>query len=341
VAGALWDPAKKCKKIYDVLLKTYTDAEEVSKADFTFAKELAKADYVIQSETMLSKKMGKCTQKAEPAISEVYPFYSAFMTAPGEKEFQALSDQYGESLVAFHPVLWSIDSKAPPAMSSCAGKALGAPKPLSLGACARACSNRNRKPRCVAFQYYQVMEEGEQLPMCVLLEKIESVRSYRCNVLPDGLLQLQSLASRNKLRGPGTNSSARAGSVSPGDSAEVTGEGPLCDEVARLRKFSGLSCQSIFGKGSAVMERCVKTCEDKKGARVTAVCMSNGYADLQIPVEGGSSCFEHNSPETDQNEADFRLLPFGEEKSGPKIEGDVDMGGEDVFAEPYTRLWTP
>merc|ERR1719443_795231 len=170
---------------------------------------------------------------------------------------------------------------------------------LSLSGCAAACEMQ-MKPRCAGFQYFQIMDGEMQRPLCFLLQKLEAVRTYECKVLEEGsLLQAKNSTAGRSLRGP--SESARGMDI--------------CTKVGIVRKFSALSCESIFGKESEYIKKCSKECEPADGNQFTAVCMA---AILQgkpaVETKTGHKCFGGDK-KTDQSAADFRIQEFGVDAS--------------------------
>merc|ERR1719198_502400 len=107
----------------------------------------------------------------------------------------------------------------------------------------------------------------------------------------------------------------------------------ICKSVARAKAFSGLSCQSMFGKESMMIEHCAEVCEETEGAKYTALCMSRmSLGRPRIAADEVRRCFGTDNPQVDQSNADWRLQEFGTDASGagPKIEGKISMGGHVV-----------
>merc|ERR1719217_114777 len=104
------------------------------------------------------------------------------MKALDEKELQVSLDKYGDEISGFVPILYKIrpdDNPEFTVMSSCTGSGMGRPMPLKLPGCAMACELMH-DPRCVGFQYFQMMDGDSQKPLCFLFKEIETIRSYRC-----------------------------------------------------------------------------------------------------------------------------------------------------------------
>merc|ERR1719281_1603896 len=121
----------------------------------------------------------------------------------------------------------------------------------------------------------------------------------------------------------------------------------VCAKVKIARQYSMLSCESIFGKDSKVVEKCPDVCKDKNGAQNTAVCMGRlSLGNPRIHHVQVKRCFgvgDSQNGMTSQANADWRLQEFGIDASGgagPKIEGEIKMAGA-VVDEPYGHVWTP
>merc|ERR1719335_1963222 len=143
----------------------------------------------------------------------------------------------------YYPALYSLNSMAEPEMSTCTGPPVGKPMSVPLSGCAEACNREITPPyRCTAFQYFQIQDGDEQKPLCFLLREIDTIRSYRCEGLP-------SLAQTNSaLRGD------KSASVISSNRVNQTAKMDLCDRVKHAKRFSGMSCQAIFGAESKVIK---------------------------------------------------------------------------------------
>eukprot|EP00746_Dinoflagellata_sp_MGD_P002581 gnl/MRDRNA2_/MRDRNA2_105055_c0_seq1.p1 gnl/MRDRNA2_/MRDRNA2_105055_c0~~gnl/MRDRNA2_/MRDRNA2_105055_c0_seq1.p1 ORF type:complete len:715 (+),score=144.01 gnl/MRDRNA2_/MRDRNA2_105055_c0_seq1:168-2312(+) len=352
-AASLNDPNTgwgACKGDYVKLLDDYEANQALYEdSDFTFAKELQKAEDAIRYMDGLQRKLKGCAKESEGPILEVYPFYHDIMAALDAKQLQTSLDRYGDEVVGFVPVLYKIKPDDRPefnVMSSCAGEPLGRPMPLKLPGCAMACDLLTN-PRCVGFQYFQMMDGDEQKPLCFLFKEVKTIRSYRCNRLQDSLIEKNAVTIGQKAASAsvgGFSSFGLRGSAK-GSSNSTLSNALVCGEVAKLQKYSGLSCQSLWGKESEWIQRCPQECEAAPdGHKHTAVCM---YRDsLNPPMvtpKGFRKCFGAGNEPADQTNADFRIVEFGMDASGgagPKIEGDITMGNY-VVKEPYGYVWTP
>lgn len=358
-AASLNDPNTgwgACKGDYVQLLDEYNAAKvSYEDGDFTFAEELQKAEDAMAHMEYGKRKLKKCAKESEGPILEVYPFYHNIMASLDAKELQKSLDRYGDEIVGFAPVLYKIQPVENPEftwMSSCAGEGLGRPMPLTLPGCAMACELMT-DPLCVGFQYFQTMDGDSQKPLCFLFKEIETIRSYRCGKR-DSFIEKKTVSMMGgRFNSRGLRGSAR-GTL---NSTLSTPSSLVCPEVAKLQKYSGLSCQSLWGKDSEWIEKCPKECENTdEGSKHTALCMYRN--SLNAPMNprtefGGNPgaikpkefrrCFGTGNEPADQANADFRIVEFGQDASGgagPKIEGDITMGNY-VVKEPYGYVWTP
>jgi len=334
-AASLFDPNTgwgACRPQYKGLLDLYDEAKPLYDADFTWAKNLQKAEDTIFMMDNLRKKLIQCAKDAEGPVLAVYPFYYGFMESLDEADLQAKTDKYISGVVGFYPAIYMLDEVAPEEMSSCEGQLLGRPKPLPFSSCAEACDQITSPSRCAGFQYFQFMDGDKQIPLCFLFKELLKVRSYRCPAFEGGLVLKQEQAqAKQTLRG----------------SVSVRGEDygalDICTKVRIARKYSMLSCESIFGKASKVLEDCPKECENSDGAENTAVCMARmSLGNPRIKDTIVRRCFGEGKI-TSQANADWRLQEFGLDASGgagPKIEGEIKMAGS-VVTEPYGHVWTP
>jgi hypothetical protein len=331
-AASLFDPNTGwgvCRPQYAKLIDLYIEAKELYEADFTFAKELQQAEDTMMMMDNLRKKLHKCAEDAEGPILAVYPFYFGFMASLDETELQAKTDKYIDGIVGFYPAIYMMDQFAPQEMSSCKGEMLGLPKPLPFSSCAESCDQITRPARCAGFQYFQFMDGDTQVPLCFHFMEMKEVRTYRCTELRGtGLVLDQEEKAKKAFRSKKI----------PGDTSLN-----ICEKVRMARKFSMLSCESIFGKASKVIEECPDDCQDTEGAANTAVCMArHSLGNPRLEHHPIRRCFGENK-KTSQANADWRLQEFGVDASGgagPKIEGEIKMAGS-VVREPYGHVWTP
>jgi hypothetical protein len=335
-AASLFDPNTGwgvCRPQYKMLLDLYDEAKPLYDADFSFAKNLQKAEDTMFMMENLRKKLHKCAEDAEIPILAVYPFFYGFMASLDEKELQERTDEYIDGSVGFYPAIYMMNQVAPEELSSCKGKLLGRPKPIPFSSCAEACDQITQPVRCAGFQYFQFMDGDQQMPLCFLFEEMEEVRTYRCKEFRGGLVldQEQKKEQAKTFRGAMT---------APG---KDSGKLDVCTKVRIARQYSMLSCESIFGKNSIVVEKCPDVCKDKNGAQNTAVCMGRmSLGNPRIKHRQVRRCFGENSLVSQAN-ADWRLQEFGIDASGgagPKIEGKIKMAGA-VVEEPYGHVWTP
>jgi len=343
-AASLFDPNTGwgvCRPQYAMLLGLYDEAKPLYDADFSFAKNLQKAEDTMFMFENLRKKLHQCATDAEVPILAVYPFYYGFMASLDEKELQEKTDGYIDGSVGFYPAIYMMNQIAPEEMSSCKGELLGRPKPIPFSSCAEACDQITQPVRCAGFQYFQFMDGDTQYPLCYLFSEMEEVRTYRCKELRGGLVldQEQKQEQAKKFRGAMAAIAAKKA---------VSGKSPgtldVCTKVRIARQYSYLSCESIFGKNSKVVDKCPDVCADKNGAMNTAVCMGRlSLGNPRIKHKQVRRCFGENQGKTSQANADWRLQEFGIDASGgagPKIEGEIKMAGT-VVEEPYGHVWTP
>merc|ERR1719174_3571830 len=226
----------------------------------------------------LKQKLHWCAKRSEGPIEDTYPFYFEFMTALDEKDFQTKSDKYNDALVMYYPALYYINQLADPEMSSCTGPPVGKPMSVPLSGCAEACNRMVTPPyRCTAFQYFQIQDGDKQKPMCFLFREIETIRSYRCG--------LPSLAQTNiALRGVKSKSVI---------SSNKTAKMGLCEKVGHAKKFSGMSCEAIFGKESEVIKGCPDECASNQGMKYTSLCMARLSSSVPMAdVKNVRRCFD-------------------------------------------------
>jgi hypothetical protein len=334
-AASLFDPNTGwgvCRPKYANLLDLYNEAKPLYDADFTWAKNLQKAEDTIFMMDNLRKKLNQCAKEAEGPILAVYPYYYSFMKSLDEADLQTRTDKYVSGVVGFYPAIYMQDPTFPEEMSSCKGELLGRPKPIPFSSCAEACDQTVHPTRCAGFQYFQFMDGDKQMPLCFLFEKLEEVRTYRCKELHGGLVLDQEKSQAKQ--------TFRGAVAAPGEGSSIH----LCDKVKMVRKYSMLSCASIFGKESKVQEICADVCKDPNGALNTAICMARRSLGLNPRMKHIQvrRCFGDNQKVSQAN-ADWRLQEFGLDASGgagPKIEGEIKMGGT-VVKEPYGHVWTP
>jgi len=347
-AASLFDPRTgwgHCRGEYKMLLDLYDEAKPLYDADFTWAKNLQKAEDTIAQMDALRKKLHRCANEAEYPILAVYPFYYEFMASLDEEELQAKTDKYIDGLVGFYPAIYMKDNFFPEEMSSCKGKLLGRPKPIPLSSCAESCDQITQPTRCAGFQFFQFMDGSRQIPLCFHFEEMEEVRTYRCQTFHGGIV-LDQEKTKAKAKQTFLNAVGAADDTS-GAKKEKAKYGAsklaVCDKVKIARKYSFLSCESIFGKESKVIGMCPDECDESEGGKNTAVCMArHSLGDPRIEHTEVTRCFGENE-KVSQADADWRLQEFGVDASGgagPKIEGEIKMAGA-VVDEPYGHVWTP
>jgi len=286
-AGSLFDASTgwgACKGQYIMLLDLYTEAKPLYKADFSFAEEITKAEDSIMMMDNLKTKLKWCAKRAEGPIQDAYPFYFDFIASLDEADWQNRQDKYADALVGYYPALYSQNPQADPEMSTCTGRAVGKPMPLPLSACAEACNQEITPPyRCTAFQYFQIQEGDKQMPLCFLIKEIESIRSYRCAGLPNFMQTDTALQKKSVFRsGKNNMTDAKVSSIPMS----------ICEKVKHAKRFSGMSCQAIFGKRSKVLKACPDECEDNQGMKYTALCMTRLSASVpRAEVKEIRKCF--------------------------------------------------
>lgn len=336
-AGSLFDASTgwgMCQREFTMLLKEYNKAKPLYDEDFSFVDAIQAAEDGIVLMNGLAQKLHACAKSAEAPILATFPFYFEFMASLDEIDWQKRADKVANALVDFYPAPYYKDTDAPEEMSSCGGEVAGRPMPIPLGLCAEACDRMTYPVRCAAFQYFQMLDGDTVKPLCFLFKEVTSIRTYRCDMIGDSFLQENTSKSQSSLRGP-----AVADQKAPYDPTKE-----LCKKVKRAKAFSGLSCQSMFGKESKVVSDCPDECEDTSGAKITALCMARlSLAPPRLEAKQIRQCFGKGNGAADQAGADYRLVEFGTDASGgagPKIEGDIKMGGG-VVEEPYGHVWTP
>lgn len=367
-----------CRRQYIMLLDLYREAKALYKGtDFSVAENLVKAEDTIMMMDNLKSKLHWCAKRSEKPIVDVYPFYFELMAALDETYFQEALDKFADSLVMYYPALYAMNPMAAPEMSTCTGEPVGKPMAVTLSGCAEACNRQVTPPfRCTAFQYFQIQDGDSLMPLCFLFREIKTIRKYRCNGL-SSLTQVKSAfrgrsevtANETAATGAGhrvstkqhasTDKTPRKASVNRWMSwiqkvnqlysEQKAPEMDLCDRVKHAKRFSGMSCEAIFGMRSKVIKACPDECATNQGMKYTALCMSRLSAGVPPSVEviegarGVRKCFGSGNGPVDQSESEFRLVEWGKDASGgagPKIEGDLHLDGT-VIKEPYGYVWTP
>lgn len=339
-ASSLFDPTTgwgACRPKYKMLLDLYNEAEPLYDADFTFADKLQQAEDLMFMMENLRLKLHDCAQDSESnEVQPVYPFYYEFMASLDEQDLQKKMDKYVPSIIGYYPAIYMMNPLALQETSSCKGKLLGRPKPLPFSQCAEVCDMTVHPTRCAGFQYFQFMDGDTQIPLCQMFEEFEEIKTYRCKELRGGLVLEQDTAQAKK--------TFRGAAAAPGKGSDANLPQDICAEIRTVRKYSYLSCQAMFGKESRVIDLCKEECEDTNGAMNVAVCMGRmSLGKPRIPHIEVRKCFGENQGLTSQANADWRLQEFGVDASGgagPKIEGEIKMGGT-VVEEPYGHVWTP
>lgn len=349
-ASSLFDPNTgwgMCRPKYRMLLDLYNEAKPLYDADFTFADKLQEAEDLMFMMENLRLKLHQCASDSENnEVLPVYPMYFEFMASLDEKELQERTDKYVSSIIGYYPAIYMMNPLARKETSTCKGKLLGPPKPIPFSTCAEVCDQMVHPTRCAGFQYFQFMDGDTQIPLCFTFEELEEIRTYRCKELRGGLVLEQDSAKTTFLgagAAPGKDSKESKGSQeSKGFQENLPGD--ICAEVRTVRQYSYLSCQAMFGKESRINELCKDECADPNGAMNAAICMGRmSLGKPRIPHTEVRRCFGTNQAMTSQANADWRLQEFGVDASGgagPKIEGEIKMGGT-VVTEPYGYVWTP
>merc|ERR1719387_3271582 len=140
-----------------------------------------------------------------------------------------------------------MNSQAEAEMSTCTGTLVAKPMAVTLSGCAEAYNRMVTPPhRCTAFQYFQIQDGDESMPLCFLFREIETIRSHRCEVL-QSFAQTSTIS--NKLNSTALRGQSNVATVQGETSAQgiSTGNKDLCNSVKQAKRFSGLSCASIFG----------------------------------------------------------------------------------------------
>jgi hypothetical protein len=322
-----------CQREYTALLDYYDKAKPLYDADFTFAKKLQQAEDSMFMMESYKNKLHACAEEAEIPILVTYPFYFEYMAALDEPHWQETQDEWADTLIFYSPILAALDPSHEKGMSTCGGKPIGHPMPLPLASCAAACDKQTEPKRCVAFQYFQVQDGDEQRPLCFLLQEVKEITTYRCDEL--GIMGTRSHVSERTFRG----NRAAANHTTNATSA-------FCAAIKKTKEFSGLSCQSMFGKASKAMEHCKEECEDTTGHKITTVCMHRNSMSVPNMAKETNrhTCFDkEENPSAEQKNSNFMLVEFGHDASGgagPKIDGNVEMGGGKIEC-PYHHVWTP
>jgi len=334
-----------CKGQYVMLLEIYTEAEPLYDADFSYAKEIKVAEDSIMMMDNLKRKLHFCAKKSEGPIVDTYPFFFEFMAALDEDDFQKKLDKYADSLVMYYPALYSMNPMAPPEMSTCTGTPVGKPMSVPLAGCAEACNRMITPPyRCTAFQYFQIQDGDKQMPLCFLFREIDTIRSYRCDALPSLAQSNTSLRGKSVVTANQTTAKSFMSDAKSLISKEKTAKMDICEKVKHAKRFSGMSCEAMFGLRSEVIKSCPDECANNQGMKYTALCMTRLSSSAPMAkVKNVRKCFGQGNGPADQSNADFRLVEFGQDASGgagPKIEGDLQMDGT-VIKEPYGYVWTP
>eukprot|EP00746_Dinoflagellata_sp_MGD_P006754 gnl/MRDRNA2_/MRDRNA2_113293_c0_seq1.p1 gnl/MRDRNA2_/MRDRNA2_113293_c0~~gnl/MRDRNA2_/MRDRNA2_113293_c0_seq1.p1 ORF type:complete len:722 (+),score=139.58 gnl/MRDRNA2_/MRDRNA2_113293_c0_seq1:119-2284(+) len=341
-ASSLFDPNTGwglCRPKYRALLDLYIEAKPLYDADFTFADKLQEAEDLMFMMENLRLKLHECAKDSEMnEVVPVYPFYFEFMASLDEKELQKRTDKYITSIIGYYPAIYMMNPLALKETSSCKGELMQPPKPIPFSSCAEACDQTVHPVRCAGFQYFQFMDGDTQIPLCFLFKELEEIRTYRCKDLRGGLvLEQKSVQAKKTFRG----AEAAPGGSSQND-ANLPGD--ICAEIKTVRMYSYLSCEAMFGKESRIKDICPDECADPNGAMNAAICVGRmSLGRPRIPHVEVRRCFGKNQGLTSQADADWRLQEFGVDASGgagPKIEGEIKMGGT-VVKEPYGYVWTP
>jgi hypothetical protein len=175
--------------------------------------------------------------------------------------------------------------------------------------------------------------------LCFLFSEVKEITAYRCDELGSYGHHLGAMKTRSSV-------SDRTFRVQRAEARQThNATSAFCASVKRMKEFSGLSCQSMFGKASVAIEHCKEECEDTTGHKITAVCAHrNSMAKPSVTPDKIHKCFaDGHNPTAEQKNANFMLEEFGTDASGgagPKIEGDVAMGGGEIVC-PYDHVWTP
>merc|ERR1719316_2588729 len=328
-----------CQREYTALLENYDEAHPLhDDGDFTVAKELQKAEDSIFMMEHWKDHLHHCSELAEEPILASYPFYYEYMAALDEPDWQKKQDKWADTLTFYTPMLAALDPYHEKGMATCKGKSIGHPMPLPLASCAEACEQQTTPKRCAAFQYFQVQDGDEQRPLCFLLQEVKEVTGYRCEELGH-IHTLSAMRAKSNV----SERSFREQRQAANHTTNATSA--FCAAVKKTKEFSGLSCQSMFGKASVAMEHCKEECKDTTGHEITAVCMHRNSMSVPLVKEKiRHECFHsEDNPTAEQKKANFMLVEFGTDASGgagPKIEGDVTMGGGSIKC-PYSHVWTP
>jgi hypothetical protein len=345
LAASLFDPNTgwgMCRPKYRMLLDLYIEAEPLYDADFTFADKLQEAEDIMFMMENLRLKLHDCAQSSEEnELFPAYPFYYGFMASLDEVDLQKRTDKYLDSIVGYYPAIYQINKGAPEEMSTCKGELIGSPKPMPFSSCAEACEQTVHPLHCSGFQYFQFMDGDTQIPLCFLFKEIEEIRTYRCKELKGVGLVLDQESANVTTK---VKSTLRGAAAAPGQDSADAEKRNLCASVRVARRYSYLSCESIYGKESRIHEVCPEACEEPNGALNTAVCMGRlSFGTPHLKHTQVRRCFGKDQKMVSQAEADWKLQEFGLDASGgagPKIEGKIEMGGT-VVKEPYGYVWTP
>merc|ERR1719428_463315 len=96
-----------------------------------------------------------------------------------------------------------------------------------------------------------MMDGDSQKPVCFLLKEIKTLRSYRCDMLKDHTFIEENAVSQRTnvtMSTGGSSSFGLRGSATANSNSSK--DHYVCSEVAKIQKFSGLSCESLWGKDS-------------------------------------------------------------------------------------------
>merc|ERR1719375_2686442 len=151
--------------------------------DFTMAVNLQKADESIAKMKALTPATEACAKNIQAQTMLSFPLYWDFSEASSSSAYQKSIDSMARSLEGYYPVSYALDRMDKPKMSTCVGKPVLKPAPMTLAECSQACDETRFPETCVACQFARAGSEKEPLPLCYLFSKLFSATTYDCPVL--------------------------------------------------------------------------------------------------------------------------------------------------------------
>merc|ERR1719235_83280 len=131
-------PASGCVDNYKELLAVYKDTREIQSMDFTMAVNLQKADDAIAKMKTLTPATEACAKNIQAQTMLSFPLYWDFSETTSITAYQKSIDSMARSLEGYYPVSYALDRMDSPKMSTCTGKSVLKPAPMTLAECSQA-----------------------------------------------------------------------------------------------------------------------------------------------------------------------------------------------------------